>query len=490
MRNILSPDTPHGSNVNAPDTPGHASSHVSPRGISRRTLLAALATTPLAASGCDTLKQLSYSGPVLLGGAPRRVGVIYPGPYNPIRPILPQLPPDQASTFDLIAVSDTTLGQAVRPSGAQAPANSYSVLIQTEATGKQVDLVLLDAPRLRGLADSGVLLDLNSVLRGETWYTREEFWPSLFEAGSVGGKQLAVPLEVGIEVLLYNAGRFQSGGAAPPTSNWTWDDLRNTTRRLTARTQSISVFNSYWGMLLQPATPNIVGLAWQNGADVIGAGGNQVTLSEPGTLQALQLLADLTGPRGVAPAPESLHPGQGGLSDSSLLLGNGNAAMEIALVGLTNGDHWWSGLVGSPNLTMARVPRGAEAVVYGQVNWLVGIAAKSPDPGAAAAALKALSDASRTTVWLPARRKGISLPQTSKLITAEEESVLLDSLANLRVLPGGLPATFLPTLANQLVAPILNGARNVGELDRTAQGYVDQLINFTPPPTPTPMPFS
>jgi len=58
-----------------------------------------------------------------------------------------------------------------------------------------------------------------------------------------------------------------------------------------------------------------------------------------------------------------------------------------------------------------------------------------------------------------------------------------------RVAPGGLPSQLWTVLANQLAAPILNGATNLSEVDHTAQGYVDQLINFVQPPPP-PLPAS
>jgi ABC-type glycerol-3-phosphate transport system substrate-binding protein len=455
---------------------------------SRRRLLAGLALTPLAIAGCATFGSVSNG---ILGKPPRQTLVVYPGPVNALRPVIHRLPTNLGNNFQLRLASDASLQESLTQIGESSAAVStvYASLIEAISRLTPVDLVVFDPGRLASLGDTGTLLDLNSLLRGQTWFTRDEFWPTVLDAGRYQGKQLGVPLEVAIEVLVYNPRRFQQAGAQPPTATWTWSDAVDAARRLTLVARDRSVFGSYWGMIATETAPNVVGLAWQNGAQVILDNARNVTVTEPGTLEALKLLASLVGPSGVAPSPDSLRGGQGGDSDSSLLLGSGQAGMAVSLVSGSDAGHWWSGTPMSPNVAIAAVPQGPQRIMFGSVTWLVGVATKSTDPDAAAAALKLLSDTSGEVLWPPARRNGISLAKANPFITSDEESVLLASLANVRVAPGGLPSELWTVLANQLAAPILNGATNLSEIDRTAQGYVDQLINFVKPPPP-PLPAS
>jgi multiple sugar transport system substrate-binding protein len=60
----------------------------------------------------------------------------------------------------------------------------------------------------------------------------EAFFPQLMEPMRVGDQVFVLPVSVDPVMLFYNVAMFAEKGVAPPTADWTWDDLLEAAVRL------------------------------------------------------------------------------------------------------------------------------------------------------------------------------------------------------------------------------------------------------------------
>jgi multiple sugar transport system substrate-binding protein len=326
---------------------------------------------------------------------------------------------------------------------------------------------VLDQATFPAVARAGLLRDLNPLLRGEAWSRTEAFWPTALRAGLFRGQQLALPLQLALDLLLYSPQTFAAGGQPAPAAGWGWDQLLTAARALTR--PAAPGEQPRWGFLASSTAPHLIGLAWQHGATVVDDAGRLV-LTEPGTIEALELLASLVGRLGVAPPLDrTVRPS--GVSPRSEV-GSGYAAMTVARV--TGPVHWWR-LGGNARLEIAPLPRAREAVSYGTAALMLGVAAGAPSPERAARALRALSDAGPDTLWPPARRAGVDLRRANTQMSEQDEASLLGALADLRVAPGGLTPELLAIVRDHVVAPVLAGELGAAAAARRGQALVDRL---------------
>lgn len=152
-------------------------------------------------------------------------------------------------------------------------------------------------------AQKGQFLDLNSYI--EMYMSDEEvadFWPSLWNAFNLNGKQWALPKYVSAMALYYNQDAFDEVGLPyPQYDTWTWDTFLTAAKKLTKVNASGNItrwaFVDYWTQL-----DRICSWIWQNGGRVRrSASDPTVVIDEPAAVEALQFAHDLIWKYKVAP---------------------------------------------------------------------------------------------------------------------------------------------------------------------------------------------
>jgi multiple sugar transport system substrate-binding protein len=107
--------------------------------------------------------------------------------------------------------------------------NAYFQKLATEVSGGAgPDVLQMDFRYLREYAERNQLAKLNT--RGVTVNTKE-ISPSLLTSGKVKDALYAVPAGQNTQVFSYDAAEWSKHGAAP-TENWTWDDLKAATQKV------------------------------------------------------------------------------------------------------------------------------------------------------------------------------------------------------------------------------------------------------------------
>jgi multiple sugar transport system substrate-binding protein len=204
------------------------------------------------------------------------------------------------------------------------------------AGGKCPDVLMAWDLTYAGLADRGVLLDLNTMLAQDKTFAAQlkaESIPSLYQTFTFDGGQYALPEQWSGNFLYYNKKLFADAGVRPPPGRWdqpwNFSDFLDTAKALTKRGRSGRV--SQWGYADS--------WVWSYSAGLFGMN-NGVPWSTPRMnpthlnfdnetfLEGIQFYADLAHKHKVAPTSSETQ------SMSTMdLFTSGRAAMA-------QGGHW------------------------------------------------------------------------------------------------------------------------------------------------------
>jgi len=105
------------------------------------------------------------------------------------------------------------------------PDNFQDKLKAQMAGGTAPDVFYVDDQLMTAFASSGQLMALDDVM-AEAGVSRDDFIPSLLTIFTLDGKTYALPKDWSTLGLVYIPEAFADAGIAEPTSDWTWDDMR------------------------------------------------------------------------------------------------------------------------------------------------------------------------------------------------------------------------------------------------------------------------
>jgi sn-glycerol 3-phosphate transport system substrate-binding protein len=109
----------------------------------------------------------------------------------------------------------------------------------------------------------------------------DDFYPTLLEAGRYGGKTYALPVELHVPVLFYNADQFAARGISVPK---TWDDVASAAQKLTTRAAK--------GYIVSSDIYSFNALVMSRGGSLIGPDGKP-NFTDSKVLSSLQYLQSL-----------------------------------------------------------------------------------------------------------------------------------------------------------------------------------------------------
>ena len=148
-------------------------------------------------------------------------------------------------------------------------------------TGNPPALAQLEFTQIGGMAAAGNLSDLSKVDDSISPELLRDLYAPAWKAGEVGGKRYALPWNLSVPVLMYNAGALKRAGLNAPA---TWTELEATSRRLATggKRPLVAAFD-----------------AWTFEANVLSRGGslvkgNEPNLNGPDAVEALTQLARMS----------------------------------------------------------------------------------------------------------------------------------------------------------------------------------------------------
>lgn len=168
--------------------------------------------------------------------------------------------------------------------------------------GKAPALAQLEFTQIGALAAQGQLADLSKVDDSISADLRSDLYAPAWKVGEVGGKRFALPWNLSVPVLMYNAGALKRAGLSAAD---TWTQLEAQSRKLATGGKRPLVAASD---------------AWTFEANVLSRGGSLVKGSEP----------NLNGPEAVEALTQLTRMSQGGLAQPRSLNEATRAAFDFA----------------------------------------------------------------------------------------------------------------------------------------------------------------
>lgn len=181
------------------------------------------------------------------------------------------------------------------------------------ANGEAPDILYVEPSTFTKYADKGMLADLTP------YYTEElknDILPSALDAATYDGKIYAVPFEMEILGLFYNADMLEAAGVTPPT---TWDEMYEAAKTLTT--------DDVYGLVLPVEKSGYLlfnwwPFMWMNGAEVLSSDRTACTVDTPEMAGALDFWGRFFQ-EGLSPSSLQIGPWDIGN------IGTGIAAMQV-----------------------------------------------------------------------------------------------------------------------------------------------------------------
>lgn len=172
--------------------------------------------------------------------------------------------------------------------------DSYWTKLKTMlSAGTPPDVFAMDAPLYLDYQSRGVLLNLQPYL-DKNPDLLNGVYPQTLEAYKTSDGMYGLPRDFQTVVLFYNKDMFDAAGVAYPTADWTYDDLREASKKLTkdsngdGKTDQFGFYSDLWDMELIWSEA-----IWAYGGDIVSADHTKTLIGEPKAREAWQLFHDM-----------------------------------------------------------------------------------------------------------------------------------------------------------------------------------------------------
>jgi multiple sugar transport system substrate-binding protein len=182
------------------------------------------------------------------------------------------------------------------------PFDDYTAKIAIQlASGNPPDIGWLTETAATSWIQSGALLDLAPVVKKSPDYNFDDFSKSTLTLWGRGEKLFGIPFSTSPEFLTYNIDLFNQAGVTTPDElqnryQWTWTAFAEAARAIKEKGPAGSYgFIGFDGeMFTAQPWATLVPVIWAYGGNTWSADGSKCLLNEPVSVQAVQLLHDMT----------------------------------------------------------------------------------------------------------------------------------------------------------------------------------------------------
>ena len=228
------------------------------------------AGAPLNASTAGTLSYLNFFGPA----DPQNI--LYPYALKAFQAKFPKANVEQTTT-------------------AGGTGNVMEKFLALSAAGTTPDVAALNPQFVEPLRARNALADMTDfVKRDGKSFQPEDFNEATLLRAVRNGRWTAIPLQMGLWFLFYNATLLQQAGLGRPTSSWTWDQVLEAARTVRGRDMNA----------LGMTTPPYELPVRDNGGDVLSPDEKKCILDETAAVDAIQWNGDLQQKHRVVPGKE------------------------------------------------------------------------------------------------------------------------------------------------------------------------------------------
>ncbi|MBC8066085.1 MAG: sugar ABC transporter substrate-binding protein [Chlorobia bacterium] len=209
--------------------------------------------------------------------------------------------------------------------GIPGPGEYVPKMILAHNSGATPDIATLDASSSALFINSGMLMDLATLIDKDQEFKLNDFYLNIVDIARRGDAIYAIPNDFTPMVMYYNKRLFDASGVSYPQNGWTFDQFRETAKKLTKKDQYGFVFANWF--------PGWIMWLWNNGGDVFSPDLKRASgfLDSAENVKTIEFLRTMINDDKSAP---SLSQAAAAGVD---LFANGQAAMTVS-------GHW--GMVG------------------------------------------------------------------------------------------------------------------------------------------------
>lgn len=166
--------------------------------------------------------------------------------------------------------------------------------------GQPPQLSVLLSTDVFTLMDENAIVPMDGIVADKAWF--KEFYPAFMANGQVDGKTWSIPFQRSTIVLYWNKDAFKEAGLDPEKAPASWDEMAEMAKKLVKKDASGNT--ARWGVEI-PTTGYaywmLQALAIENGQKLMNDAGNEVYLTAPKTVGALEYWVDLSRKHNVMP---------------------------------------------------------------------------------------------------------------------------------------------------------------------------------------------
>src|SRR5437660_10411553 len=165
--------------------------------------------------------------------------------------------------------------------------------------GQPAQMSVLFSIDLYELLEQDAIVAFDDIGADKTWL--QSFYPALMANGTCKGKVYGIPFQRSTIVLYWNKDAFKEAGLDPEKAPASWDDMVEMSKKLVKKDGGNT---TRWGIEI-PSTGYaywmLQALAIENGQKLMNEAGNEVYLTAPKTVAALDYWVDLSRKETVMP---------------------------------------------------------------------------------------------------------------------------------------------------------------------------------------------
>lgn len=197
-----------------------------------------------------------------------------------------------ADTFDAMVKDYELSHPGVKITTSMVPNADFLTKLRASATSKTLpDIAIGDLVWVPQINQIGNLADLKGLLPAEIL---SDINPALTSFGTIGGKQVSVPVSANNLAYMYNKTLFKQAGLDPNKPPTTWEELMADAKQILAKTGKPG-YDLYTqaGDSGEGVTWNFQVNLWQAGGEFLNADNTAAAFNTPAGKKALQFWVDL-----------------------------------------------------------------------------------------------------------------------------------------------------------------------------------------------------
>lgn len=216
------------------------------------------------------------------------------------------------------------------------PGGEYvSKMVLSYIAGTEPDIITLDASSSAIFINNDLLTDLKPFIEKDNEFKLDDYFENVVDIGRRGEKIYHIPNDFTPMVLYYNKRLFDRAGVPYPKPGWTFEEFRETARKLTIPGDGPGQPAKQYGWVFANWTPGWIMWLWNSGGDVLSPDGKHATgyLNSPQNVEAVKFIKSVIDD---GSAPTLSQTAAQGVD----LFANGQAAMTVsghwAIIGYKN----------------------------------------------------------------------------------------------------------------------------------------------------------